>query len=161
MTSILQLISDDRLVLAGVGTSWHIQLRLYRMGHQRRPPSDDAGEAICTHTTRETLQIQASPPGGKFNSQVLLDGIEIGGTRKGCWIVDCCRTAAAIVGQTICHRLLHCYATSSRLGSSAQSRHISYCLYYVWLLIVLLCILGAQRAMGEDPHGSSPAHSLC
>jgi hypothetical protein len=52
--------------------------------------------------------------------------------------------------------LFHCYATSSRLGSSAQSSHISYCLYYVWLLIVTLFILGAQRVIGEDPHGSSP-----
>jgi hypothetical protein len=52
--------------------------------------------------------------------------------------------------------LFHCYATSSRLGSSAQSSHISYCLYYIWLLIVTLCILGAQRVIGEDPHSSSP-----
>jgi hypothetical protein len=61
-----------------------------------------------------------------------------------------------------CHRashlppLFHCYATPSRLSSSAQSSHISYCLYYVWLLIVTSCILGAQQVIGEDPHGSSP-----
>jgi hypothetical protein len=49
----------------------------------------------------------------------------------------------------------HATTTLSRLGNYLLTSISSYCLYSVWYLIFLSCILGAQRARGEDPHGSS------